>query len=106
MDNLRQSKIGQDNALALVQHHVRGLDVAMDNPVGVGEAQRVGEIAADTQCFINADVLALPLQLDEVFVKGRAIDKLKDHVIQPLIRDRLEVINLDDVGVPQLGNQA
>ena len=44
---LRQPEVGQVDVLVLVEQHVRRLDVAVDEPAGVGRVERGGDLAAD-----------------------------------------------------------
>ena len=75
---LRDAEVGDDGVAALEQDVLR-LDVAVDDAVGVGVAQRVGDLAGDLERVVDGELLfavepvAEGLALDE----GHDVERVK-----------------------------
>ena len=91
-----QTHIGQLHDALRVDHDVLGLDVAVDQAVGVGVLEGVADLDDDLEGLLLAENLAV----GEVVGDGLALDVLHDEVV---VAARLaDVDGLDDVGVVEL----
>jgi hypothetical protein len=79
-------------------HHVLGLEVAVDDARGVGLRQAVGDLGADVQEPAGGE--RAPPVGEQDRAQGLALDELHDDVVQP--RGLLGIVDRHDVRVAQL----
>jgi hypothetical protein len=96
LDPLGQSEVGEERRAALDQH-VRGLDVAVDQPLRVGRVERGGDLAADVERAVGAQPALAAQDAREV----GALDVLHRQVQQAVLLAR--VVDGDDVRMLQRG---
>ena len=112
---LRQAKVGQDGldrqfarflqrGLDRAQDHVRGLDVAMQDPALVRTVQGEGDGADNAQAFLEGHDLALLRQPLEPLVERLSLDQVHRDVKHPQILPA--GIDLDDAGMVEAGDGA
>ncbi len=97
-----QSKIGQNCAALLVEHHVTRFDVAVNDPLGVRVVQCFTDFADEPPGFFRLDkfpVLAVAVQYHPQI---RTVDVLHHHVQQSLVLT--VAVQPDDVGMLKPGD--
>ena len=98
MQQLGQPEIGQHRRVVRRQEHVRGLDVAVHHAVSV----RIVEARRDP-AQVPQRAWPVEVAVDHPGGEAAAGDVLDDHVRRPL--ELAEVVDVDDVRVPQLGDR-
>src|SRR6185436_1288935 len=87
----RYAEVGELGARLRVEHHVRGLDVAVDDARVVREVERIEQLAHDAHCFLEVEAL---VRVEEV-LQLLAANELHDQVGDVAFLG--EVVHLDDV---------
>ena len=96
----REAEVGQIGVPVLVQQHVRGLDVAMDEPPCVSGVEGFGDLCADGD---RAGGLERALLLQQA-LEIRALDVAHGEVELPV--GLAGVVDRDDVGMLERGSEA
>ena len=99
-----QPKIGQHHLPALGEHDVGGLHIAVNHVKRVGEIERTGHGADDAQEFEGGKLARFLLVAFDFVAQGCPFDEFHDHVVDVQLGVVVEIEDLDDVGVAQLGN--
>jgi len=86
-----------DQCMAAAEHHVLGLEVAVDHAVAVGFGERIGDVAEDPHRVADGQLA----RLGQLVAKGEAVDVGHDVEEQPIGGAR--VVQRQDVGVLQRG---
>jgi hypothetical protein len=89
----RHPEVGELGAALAVEHHVRGLDVAVDDPGLVREIERVEQLAHDAHAFLAVEGRVR----GELGLQLVAPDELHDQVGRVALL--AEVVDLDNVRV-------
>ena len=87
----RHAEVGELGARLRVEHHVRRLDVAVDDARVVGEVERVEQLAHDAHRFLDIEAL---VRVEEV-LQFLATDEFHDQVGDVAFLG--EVVHLHDV---------
>ena len=97
---LREPEVGQERAPPRAREHVLGLEVAVQDPRGVGRAERAREVAPDLGDLVRREGTA-PV---EAVLERAALDQIEDQVGDPRLFPR--VVDGDHVGVAELRERA
>ena len=97
LGELRESEVEDFDAALAVEHHVGRLEVAMNDPFGVGAGERVGERDGDLQQFLERQAIA-----GDGARQGLALDQLHGEKVDAGARGVLfDGVQGDDVGMLQ-----
>jgi hypothetical protein len=95
-----QAEIGDAGAAAAVDHHVGGLEVAVEHPAIVGGGEAGADLAGDLHGAVSREASDPPQQRAQVF----PVDVL--HGEERLALDLPHVVDAGDVGVAHLAGDA
>ncbi len=95
-DRAGEPHVGEFHNLALGDHDVLGLHVAVNQPALMGVLERLGDLDRD----LDRTRLVVPLVLDDVVVDGSAVHVLHHKVVRFTVLTDVE--RLHDVGVVEL----
>ena len=99
--DLGDTEVGEDDPVgAVLEKHVRGLDVPVQHPGGMGRAEGAQQGDADPGGLVGVDGAVLGDAVGE----RAAVDQLHDDVRAFVVLDN--IVHDDDVRVAQLGDRA
>ncbi len=103
LDVRRQRQAREERRGSGAQDDVRRLHVAMDDPLGMGVIQRQGQIGHQSGDGRQRQGQARGAQFAQVHLERLPFEQFHDDVRTPV--HHVEVVHMDDVGVPQGGDR-
>ena len=94
----RQAEIEDLGMAARRHHHVLGLEIAMEQPLGMGVAEPVGNLARDIDDLHQAE-----LAVGDELGQGTALDELHDNAITVVLLENVEDLDDRRMGQPRHG---
>jgi hypothetical protein len=101
---LGQPEVGQVDVLARAEQDVGGLDVAVDEPGGVGGVQRGADLLDDPHGALGREAAFAPHQRSQVIPGDVAHSDVRDPVLVARVEDRDDVRVVDgrrELGFPE-----
>ena len=96
----REAEVGKKHLAAGIEHHVAGLQIAMQHAFLVGGSQTSAELAGDLERLVAGQPADAPQQRAEVL----AIEVLHGEEIKPL--HFAQIVDAADIGVRHLARDA
>src|SRR5690606_25085345 len=100
--NFDDSEVHQNRLVMYVEHDVGRLHITVYQVAAVGIFQRICDTGDNGQGLVDAHFPAVCVQPLQPILQGLAGHKFKDDIVGVFVV--VEVKNLDDVGVAQLGH--